>query len=94
MFWRRIWGKISRLLSPEYGYCERCGITWRFAEGHTTQYTDREGCFPLCEKCWSELTPRERLFYYKKWFDQWYGLNLSEAGRKWQVIKKAVLDGK
>ncbi len=51
-------------------------------EAHTTYYTrepmegsvgisTESGCFPLCEGCWSKLTPETRLPYYERMVENW-----------------------
>ena len=58
-------------------------------EGHGTLYTESSGCFPLCEKCWEKLTPKQRLPYYRKLWNQWGSDNDT-----WKDIEKAVAEGK
>ena len=96
-------GKTDRFLHPGYSACGRCGLTWATVEGHDTNYDNWNGCFPLCEGCWSKLTPEERLPFYRQMVDEWiYQDELWDVhvkGRdyyeqKWQLIKEAVLDGK
>lgn len=48
--------------------------------------------FPLCEQCWSELTPQNRLPFYRVLFEQWRFLG-SEY-HEWADIERAVLEGK
>jgi hypothetical protein len=60
-------------------------------------YSDSKGCFPLCESCWSELTPETRLPYYKELYESW--LSFGEELKKdceglYPLMEKAVLDGK
>lgn len=69
--------KAARLVSPGYSWCGRCGLPWRFVEGHTTWYKrfpeerGRSGCFPLCESCWTILgTAEARLPYYAQWIER------------------------
>lgn len=40
-------------------------------EPHTTYYKDGSGCFPLCEGCWSSLTPEQRFPYYQALVQRW-----------------------
>ena len=83
-------GRLSWLLSPGYGWCLRCKTSWKFCEGHSTQYTEGSGCFPLCEQCWSDLTPTQRLRYYRQLYDQWIQTGSApEIG--WPEIERAVL---
>jgi hypothetical protein len=82
-----------------YGGCYRCGATWDYAQPHTTYFSDNEGCFPLCESCWSLLTPGDRMPYYadlmNAWTEQVPGRPdwALESLKKWPAIEKAVLDG-
>lgn len=82
-------GGISRAVSPGYGCCGKCGTSWLFVEGHSTPYNDHSACFPLCERCWDELTPDERLPYYADLI-----LGVWEDPDKWPLVKTAVLEGK
>jgi hypothetical protein len=95
---------LSRVLAPNLGRCYRCK-TSLFGpirnEEHTTYYAPGQGCFPLCERCWSSLTPAERLPYYDalvetwincagSWADRAYFASVSE---KRALIREAVLAG-
>ena len=76
-----------------YGRCYRCNLPWNIVGGHCTRYfsttwNHEGGCFPLCEKCWSELTPHERLPYYKKLYDDW-----NDPDEIWEEIETAVMEG-
>lgn len=82
------------------GGCVRCYSKKTY---HITDYMEGRGCFPLCERCWSELTPEQRLPWYRKLWDVWnYGgfwhqwhdgsWHVSEACVEWDVIKRAVLE--
>lgn len=66
--WR---AKRERTLSPGYSTCMRCLRPWKYVEGHSTQYTEVRGCFPLCEGCWSDLSVEERLPYYRRLVEEW-----------------------
>ncbi len=85
---RKIVGKISKLVSPGFGACHRCGVTWNcVGNHHSTWYTKQSGCFPLCQWCWEQLTPEERLPFYQD-YDP-----LPDRG-DWEMIKAAVMEGK
>jgi hypothetical protein len=84
-------GSISKILSPSYSSCEKCNTTWKFVKPHYTYYDESHGCFSLCEKCWSELTPKERLEFYKISRVSFWR-NKSEE--EWNMIVNAVLKGK
>lgn len=86
---RQIFGRLTRLLSPGYSGCGRCGCAWRFVQEHVTNYRLALGCFPLCEWCWRRLTPQERLPYYQALWQRWDG----KDGKEWADIQSAVLQG-
>lgn len=83
-------GKISKILTPSYSCCEKCNTTWVFVKYHNTMYTNSRGMFPMCEKCWCELIPEQRLPFYRSVFLRWN----NDGSLDFEVIKKAVLDGK
>lgn len=64
--------------------CLRCNTPW--GEHHNTMFTSNKGVFPLCQKCWSKLSPEERLPYYERLVRRWM--------KEIPVISKAVLEGK
>jgi hypothetical protein len=65
-------GRIGKLFAPGYSWCQRCDTPWRFVHYHVTSYTDSSGCLPLCEKCWHDLTPEQRLPYYRQLIERWH----------------------
>lgn len=72
-----------------YSTCLRCARPWDKVGDHSTSYTDKQGCFPLCECCWSDLTPELRLPYYRILvFEVW------ESPDDWPAIEAAVLAGR
>lgn len=75
-----------------FSRCGRCDRSWKWVEGHTTEYESDIGCFPLCERCWKELTPQQRLPYYRTWFDSTD--SLKDDQQVWAAIQAAVLAGK
>lgn len=80
---------IDRVWHPAYGSCGRCGMTWATVEGHITYYSPYSGCFPLCEKCWPELTPIERWPYYKKLIGCWKsGGSKDHNGLSWDQLEE------
>lgn len=84
-------GRISKVFAPHYGYCYRCKTAWKFANGHKTSYSPKRACFPLCERCWGELTTEKRLPYYRVLWEAWGDGTTAE---EWELIRKAVLDGR
>ncbi|MFQ5769690.1 MAG: hypothetical protein ACE5HX_04080 [bacterium] len=94
---RKLTGKITQLIAPQYGYCHRCLMSWTFTEGHNTRYGNGEyGLFPLCEKCWKELkAPEARLPYYRQLWEKWQSIpETKKDPAVWKQIKKSVLEGK
>lgn len=88
-------GKISQLLSPGYSACGKCHTTWRFVKDHTTPYSQMGAMFPLCEQCWHELTPDERLPFYRDLWDLWNSYSFPDyIPPPWSDIEAAVLAGK
>lgn len=90
-------GRISKKINPGLGACLKCNTTWRFVKGHETKISDHEGTFPLCEKCWAELTPQKRLPYYYLLMRQWLaydGYTKEHWNKDYERITAAVLSGK
>jgi hypothetical protein len=87
-------GRIGQVFAPGYGWCLRCKTPWLFVSWHDTQYgADGNGCLPLCEKCWGELTPAQRLPFYRQLIESWHerpgrGLTLDE---EWPLVESAVM---
>ncbi len=90
---RQFKGTICGAFSPRYSSCGRCNMTWDYVDGHDTKYSETMGCFPLCERCWGELTIEERLPYYKALWIEWDKFRVTDQ-ETWEQIKKAVLAGK
>ena len=90
---------LLKLLYPEKSSCRRCGIPWIDAEWHSTSINAQEGLFPLCKKCWEQLSIKERLPFYRELFDSRLESNSQEIcdsviQENWEEIEKAVLAGK
>lgn len=88
--WKLRIGRLSSFLAPGYGACARCHTNWHYVEGHSTMVTDGRGCFPLCEHCWAELSPSQRVPYYRDLWDKWQSQG-SEAEYDWPTMQRAVL---
>jgi hypothetical protein len=85
-------GRIGQILSTGWGCCYRCDTPWRFVRYHVTNYGSGRGCFPLCEKCWTDLgSPYFRLPYYRLMFEDWARNGRPEV--EWLEIQAAVLRG-
>lgn len=95
---RRIFSPILRLFAPGYSTCIRCKVPWKFTRQHTTNFTNKRGCFPLCEYCWKSLKyPAERLPFYWRFLLKskqkgvYHGMDVS---KEWEQMEEAVLSGK
>jgi hypothetical protein len=89
-------GRIGQLFAPGYGWCLRCETPWVFVHWHTTEYGSHgRGCLPLCEKCWTELTPEKRLPFYRELIELWHDEPGRELlfGEEWPLVEIAVLSG-
>lgn len=76
--------------------CSKCGIEIDFMNGHKMMYSDERGILVLCEKCWSGMTPRQRLPYYRGVFDDWQKYPEVKADAPpelWITISNAVISG-
>jgi hypothetical protein len=67
-------------------------------ESHDTSYNANHACFPLCQGCWSQLTPDERLPYYERLVDRWVDQardddELRDYAERRRQIRHAVLQG-
>lgn len=93
---------IGTLLNPSYSCCRFCNRPWNVCKWHDTPISEGQDCFPLCEDCWSVLSPEERLPYYEDLVNSWK----QENDRKkrfvepdghyeaiWDSLKKNVLAG-
>jgi hypothetical protein len=83
---------FARLLTPfailsGYSGCSKCRISWAYIEPHITEHEDGSGIgsFALCELCWSQLTPQERVSYYR---------HVHGECEEWPLIEQQVLAGK
>jgi hypothetical protein len=57
-----------------YSECNRCGIQWRYVNGHSVKYSKDRGLFALCEYCWNECNEEQRIFYYSELWQAHYEL--------------------
>jgi len=71
------------------GGCYKCGTPWDCIRSHSTRYNPGSACFPLCEPCWQELTPTDRLPFYLKLLSHW-----DATPERYCEVIQAVLEGK
>ena len=79
---------------PGHSFCLRCRTAWGTVAEHSTRFATNSGMFPLCELCWAELTPQERLPFYRVLWEQWHMAARGKAytvDAEWPDIEKAVL---
>ena len=88
---------ISRLAAWGCPRCPRCRTTWAHVRGHLTYYTGGHSAFALCERCWADLTPAQRLPYYRALLDDWKREAPQDAADlegDWPAMREAVLAGR
>lgn len=88
---RKLISPILIFYAPSYGRCFRCFWPWKFANGHAIPYSENElggAGFALCESCWAELTPEERLPFYRKLCEKW-----GDGYVNWETWKDNILKG-
>lgn len=56
--------RILRFFSPNYSYCEKCGLPWNWCKRKTVKYSEDSGTFATCDVCWNESTLQELKQYY------------------------------
>ncbi len=89
----KLWKKIKiiwlKSLAPGWSTCGHCDIPWKFVKRHETKCAKNLWCFPLCEKCWSELTIIQRLPHYQELMGRW-----GDSGVKYgPAVTRSVLNG-
>lgn len=103
MFRRRILGLFTRFLYPFCGGCGRCWVSWKVVDHYSVKYTttsgEPQGTYIFCVLCKEELSPDERLPYYRRLYIRWMkmydGYSRVHDGPEvsWDVLKDAVLKG-
>lgn len=61
--------------------------------GPQTTYGQLSGCFPLCEGCWSKLTPETRIPYYELLIEQWIAMGSEKSDDDLASILVSVKEG-
>jgi hypothetical protein len=88
---------LERSCEHHHSCCGRCGMPWcQVKAGPTIWYKPGTGVSPLCEFCYGELTPAERVPFFDELVNWWLTLSMTprelaehEAARP--LIKAAVL---
>lgn len=73
--------------------CFKCHRSHKICKMRETQISDHEAIIVLCVACWYELTPKQRIPYYKLLMIDWLDYD-EDAWEDWPEIEKAVLEGK
>ena len=45
--------------APGFSRCAKCGLPWKYADGHDVNYTDSRSFFVMCRYCWERATNEE-----------------------------------
>jgi len=65
-------------------------------EMHSTMITEGMGSAPLCEMCWKELKPEDRVIFYVMNYHKHYPQNTYYRCKEWEkgleLVQKAVLN--
>jgi hypothetical protein len=85
----------TRYANPSKSWCFRCGMPWGVVKEHSTIWSSKgQGCFPLCEGCWSLLgSPEARIEYYKMLIDWWNANEWTCDEDEQRAIQRAVANG-
>lgn len=79
-----------------YSGCLRCGDSWNWKRRHSLWLSGNQGIFPLCEECWLELSPEQKLHYCEQLFNEWeaisakHGLSLEDKESLMMQARKAI----
>ena len=77
--------RLSNLLSVGIGWCGCCGRKWGTCEEHVVNYSKTSGAFAICEDCWPQLTPGQRVAHMRR----------HHGGRaNWPLIEAATREAK
>lgn len=97
---RQMIGIITNPHYPNISVCGHCGCNWEIVGAHNTPYGEKENaCFSLCEGCWQDLTPEQRLPHYRNLYKLWQSLSKKEHmngtpwEQVWREMETAVLAG-
>jgi hypothetical protein len=71
-FARRTVAFLFNWIFMGYSNCGCCKRAWPLVrKHHCNDYSRGRAMFPLCEACWKDLTPEQRMPYYMKLIDSW-----------------------
>ena len=93
---RRLRNAIGR--AQGFGSCYHCHDTWNYSKEHATYYDNGFACFALCQRCWQQMTPNQRMPYYMLLISNWIRQAPDERAiakiiGKWPKITAAVQQG-
>jgi hypothetical protein len=92
-------GRIGQLFAWGYSRCLRCYTPWKFVQAHETVVVadyDPLGMrqfdvYVLCQKCWTEAGPDQRLAYYRLAWENRICLGINDR-LAWPDVQSAVLN--
>lgn len=93
LFARHVVAFLFNWIFAGYSNCGCCKRTWPLVRRHhATNYSNGRAMFPLCEACWKDLTPAQRMPYYMKLLDSWEESSNGEEhnGMSYNDIRKAI----
>ncbi len=101
LFVRKVGARMTNVGHPFNAVgskCGGCGCRFFIAKAHFTPYGDGGGAsYALCEACWQNLIPEERLPHYRDIYG-WWITHVDNSGftswkQAWQEMEIAVLAG-
>ena len=82
---RNIIGRMNGL-----SYCLKCNGTWNWKKPHMILVNNNRSIFPLCEECYHEVSPEERLYWCKTLFKSWYTKDHVPEQIDWERVSRIV----
>lgn len=84
-------GRTQQKNYSSYSTCMRCQLPWPLCDIHDIKMDETSSCFAICEDCWQELPPSERLVYYRALFNKWE-MEGTHKWLKWPQVEKNILN--
>ena len=91
---QRVLGVILAFFFPRYGQCYRCLMPWAVTKHHLTRVETpgvARSVFALCECCYRQTAPEERLRYYTLMWADWVSRGMEPSVERWSALRYAVL---
>ena len=82
-------------ISKKNAYCMRCNKDGLYhCQMHWTKYRPGSYIASLCNECFKKISRTERLYYYKKTFQEYERIGMAEIWGPWNLIEHSVWSGK